>query len=436
MQLETYLLAAPQSFLLLLLASTVVGTSATLIERDRQHLDISTLARRAREDNVAAHFKSPSRVRKMSHNMGEKFWSDYWAFDQSTDGNDAIPLEGNFSPGLNHTLDAETGKENEAAELKAAYPLHARDDSMSGRLLGRWGTPKIPFTRLAKRDFKCPSGTSPCTSIERPNSCCSQGDVCQIVEDTGLGDVGCCAQGEDCSGQLVSCPEGHSSCPDNSGGGCCIPGYSCVDEGCLFVLTTTVIVTMSPSSTMISTATVSETTTQLPPTTVTASPPSRPTSSADTTVTTTTDTPSSTEIPDNCPTGFYACSAVYNGGCCRTGRDCNTTSCPATSVTTITSNDATVVVPVDTTSSPDSPRDDEQCADGWSSCANDLGGGCCPDGFRCGQISCTASASGIGDGAIGKTPPEDSGAMGIYNINSGGVIAVWAMAMSIWLLVS
>lgn len=89
-----------------------------------------------------------------------------------------------------------------------------------------------------------------------------------------------------------------------------------------------------------------------------------------------------------CPTGFYACSAVYHGGCCQTGRDCDTTSCPTTSSTTFTSNGETIAVPVTTGGSPSTGK----CAKGWFSCADTAGGGCCPVGFACGT-SCTATAA-------------------------------------------
>lgn len=110
-------------------------------------------------------------------------------------------------------------------------------------------------------------------------------------------------------------------------------------------------------------------------------PPARPTSLSTTSQAT-------TSRVDVCPTGFYACSAVYHGGCCQTGRNCDTTSCPTTSSTTFTSNGETIVVPVTT----DSSHSTGKCARGWFSCADMAGGGCCPVGFACGT-SCTATAA-------------------------------------------
>lgn len=92
-----------------------------------------------------------------------------------------------------------------------------------------------------------------------------------------------------------------------------------------------------------------------------------------------------------CPTGFYACEARAEGGCCQTGRDCETTSCPPVEMTTIITQGVTIAVPVD-----DVPDEEatETCAGGWFLCDEDEDedeAGCCPDGYKCGRESCTAS---------------------------------------------
>ncbi|EFQ96682.1 hypothetical protein MGYG_08605 [Nannizzia gypsea CBS 118893] len=325
----------------------------------------------------------PFLVRKMSDNPGQKFFAHYWRLGNS-DSNIVSSGE-------------EAEHSTDGTSLNARSPLLLRHHPLPG--VGR--------SVLGKRGFECPAGSAPCTSINRPKSCCQTGDVCLIVKDTGLGDVGCCPKGQDCSGQLISCPKGYATCPANLGGGCCTPGYTCVAEGCLLVSTTTIIVTLS-SSTITTVSTISQTTVAppVPPPSPTATaptilPPGRPTSNPST---------STASIPDLCPIGFYACSAVYGGGCCQTGRNCETTSCPVTaSLTTVESNGVTVVIPVETTptSAPATPT--RRCAEGWMSCAPSDSGGCCPNGYQCGQVSCTASATNIGTAVIGKAQPGNSG---------------------------
>jgi hypothetical protein len=128
-----------------------------------------------------------------------------------------------------------------------------------------------------------------------------------------------------------------------------------VDQGCIFAWTTTVTPTPTPrpTSTRPSTSEEISTPPSASPTTTpspspseteTIAPPWRPTSNPPTST-----SPSPPQSPTNipgCPTGFYACSAVYHGGCCRTGRDCNPTSCPAIPSTTVVNSNGVTVVPM------------------------------------------------------------------------------------------
>ncbi|KAL2430837.1 hypothetical protein ABEF95_013834 [Exophiala dermatitidis] len=92
-------------------------------------------------------------VRKMSGDPGEKFYLDYWGFAPET----------------------EEGDED----------------------INRANNATLASLDVAKRGFQCPSGTTACTSIDRPNSCCATDSTCQLVTDTGLGDVGCSAFHDD-----------------------------------------------------------------------------------------------------------------------------------------------------------------------------------------------------------------------------------------------
>lgn len=179
-----------------------------------------------------------------------------------------------------------------------------------------------------------------------------------------------------------SCRSGFFSCASSLGGGCCRDGQNCASNSC-------------EDNTSTSTST----------STATAAPPIRPTTSgtsisaANTEITTTTAVTSSSAA--GCPTGFYMCSAVYLGGCCRVDRNCDTTSCPASETTAVvTGNGVSVGVA--------GPATGGSCASGWMSCAASVGGGCCPTGYSCGA-SCIATVSGAGD--TSKIAPESSAVM-------------------------
>ncbi|TKA27146.1 hypothetical protein B0A50_04483 [Salinomyces thailandicus] len=165
----------------------------------------------------------------------------------------------------------------------------------------------------------------------------------------------------------------------------------------------------------------------------TASAPIRPTTvTTDSSVSTaseqTTMTVESSIIADNCPIGYYMCSAYYLGGCCRVGRNCETTSCPSSSSTAILTNGPTVIVPYTSTTT---AGNQGSCASGWFSCAADAGGGCCPSGYECGPASCSATASGESD--TGKRTPSSSGAEVLRWAWGFGVLALTAGVGMVWL---
>lgn len=162
----------------------------------------------------------------------------------------------------------------------------------------------------------------------------------------------------------LACSTGSHACPVNLGGGCCGSGYACASSSSCLLLSSQ---STTPTSSLVVTSS-----------TATGVVAVRPTGETTTTTTTATDT--------TCPTGFYACEAYYAGGCCRTGRNCDTTSCPAISSTTIISSGVTVVVPVGSAAMVTSPTG--SCATGWFSCASSVGGSCCPSGYSCGLTSC------------------------------------------------
>lgn len=182
------------------------------------------------------------------------------------------------------------------------------------------------------------------------------------------------------------------------------------------VILSTVTYSTSPHTLTSTTASVHTTETQTTNTNDLV-PPARPTSL-------TTATHATTSRNDVCPTGFYACSAVYHGGCCQTGRNCDTTSCPTVASTTVVSNGVTVVEPVATGESGRSGS----CAGGWFECAAAEGGGCCPLGFACGA-SCTATRAM--ETTVAKEQATATGGAG-KQMNNGGLGLVVGIGMGIW----
>ena len=182
--------------------------------------------------------EKPIGVRKMNDDEGEMFFLEYWRFDG---GNQESTLENDPSQTMRKSqarpLDQKADERRISnawlnttvlSPLQAPFSRHATQEEAYDRAL----SPRAVLHFLNRRNFQCPTGTASCDSTSRPNSCCPNGEVCQLITDVGLGDVGCCAQGQSCSNEVSSCQQGYTSCPGSSGGGCCIPGYICNGVGC------------------------------------------------------------------------------------------------------------------------------------------------------------------------------------------------------------
>ncbi|KAI9850035.1 MAG: hypothetical protein M1838_006175 [Thelocarpon superellum] len=214
-----------------------------------------------RKRQVAVDPASPIAVKKMGTDEGEKFFLDYWQFGTAgaTAGNESapapqpdaqdmeepVPAAPATGPLLRPRLDERTVARGGNASATTPYnpPLRIHTELTSvnphfKRDLSSWSALFAGRARrsgsggLAKRGFQCPTGSSDCSGIGRPNTCCDQGETCNIIPDTGLGDVGCCPPGQTCSGNLDNCDLGFTKCSDDLGGGCCIPMYVCLSIGC------------------------------------------------------------------------------------------------------------------------------------------------------------------------------------------------------------
>ena len=467
-------MASPSCFLrlpipLLLLLSSLLPAAVAESEKSynppshvKYFLEEESLWRRNAVIQQRLASEMPNAVRKMSIDQGEMFFPEYWGFQSLEE------IEQHSQPALNTSMEE---------PFQAPFLVHS-DGRSSLYLFGRYA--EAPSD---KRDFACPVGTFSCTSISRPNSCCANGLQCNLIANTGLGDVGCCA-GSSCSG-VATCQSGYTACP-NDGGGCCIPGYQCAGVGCVLSSTQTVVVvptvtvtpapsTASPSTTPTPTSVAAITTNPAPTTstsvaytctsgfqscaaslgggccptdhicgtstceTIPATSTTtvdvgaiRPTSAPATTIT----AAGTTSTVTICPTGFYQCSAYYNAGaCCQVGRDCALTSCPPRVSTTVLASDGVVVIVGATATAATAALQAGQvqgsCATGWLACPNDVGGGCCPSGFACGTASCsaTAGASASATGEVAKQATAGKVAVGAWWMTMG----VWVVGVVIWM---
>ena len=371
--------------------------------------------------------QTPTAMQKMSSDPNQMFFLDYWQFD--------APSEGTFEGG---TIDSNTPQDTTDQEdptysnasipnasYEAPYLLHSSTSSPALSLRH--------LSHLFKRDFQCPTNTTACTNIQRPNSCCPSSSTCVLISDSGIGDVGCCPQGQTCGGSVSTCDtaQGYTSCPNSGNGGCCIPGFACNGIGCAVgggtsttVQNVVVTVTVTPGNMTVT----STSTPPLPPpsssstisTSVVVPPPVIPpppqTPSTSTTYTTlnpgtTTAIVSANSVTQStptqgtltCSTGFNTCAPSLGGGCCPTDRACGPGGfCPPlNSTSSSSSSSASAAPPVRPTSDTDSSSatapttttGPSLCPTGFYMCSATYIAGCCQVGRNCDTTDCPASTT-------------------------------------------
>ncbi|KAH7262118.1 hypothetical protein BKA59DRAFT_13477 [Fusarium tricinctum] len=387
---------------------------------------------------ASAESSSPTAIRKLAPNPNHKLLREHLAFAplHVLSPREAAAAAISFLEQQDDELLAHNGTER---LYRPAFAPHSEEsrDTMLRRA--------AEVLALLERRSSCPNGMNSCSDIDSEVKCCQEGTYCVDVGSSVPGGIACCPDGASCGGGVGACPDGATSCSADLGGGCCIPGYVCQGLGCVpsaaaTPTKTTAQTTQQPTITTTAqettveevstteeptveptteTETEVETTTEEEPTTVSESETETETEANSVTATATGSVtgiapyrPTGTSVTSSedgdtqtgCPTGFYGCLATHGGGCCRTGRNCDTHDCPAPA-TTIVSNGATVVVLA--TDAPPAPGPTSTCGSGWFLCGKDAGpvAGCCPDGYDCGTASCfTVQASETG--RIQKEFPE------------------------------
>ncbi|KAF4631933.1 hypothetical protein G7Y89_g6192 [Cudoniella acicularis] len=258
--------------------------------------------RRAVEEHLRSG-RSPVGVVKMSPDEGEKFYMEYWQFEgdsaQSTirdtpsaplrtrdDDEEAILLANSsavisFRPPF--VLHTDHGPENDDLRVRGAIDSSA------------------VLAMLEKRDFVCPTGTANCSSVGYMNSCCATDENCFVIQDTGLGPVGCCPKGTTCGGTISSCSSPNTPCAQDIGGGCCIPNYVCQGVGCVLNTTVTATIIQTPTTIASSSSPVSTSST-----TLTMTSPITTSTTSSTPIPTTTSSSTATGVPPVRPTDHLA----------------------------------------------------------------------------------------------------------------------------------
>ena len=224
------LLSLPASFLSLLIAhsspacSTQLQWPYNLPEYVKYFPEDEAVVKRDFEIQKRLQYESPVGVQKMSGDPGEKFYMHYWEFAEVQDSLFADGTQRLRRRAWDQAVD-EWSNGSMTIQPLPAFPLHDASQSRQGSLMKR--SIHYPRGLFDKRGFTCPANTHLCTNIGRSDICCGTGETCEQLSSG----VGCCDQNQQCSGEIGDCAEGDTVCSE-FGGGCCLPGFSCVSGGC------------------------------------------------------------------------------------------------------------------------------------------------------------------------------------------------------------
>ncbi|KAM0287460.1 hypothetical protein ACHAQH_000413 [Verticillium albo-atrum] len=389
--------------------------------------------------------RQPTAIRKLPLAASEKLLPEHFAFpDSSIAGTYSAPpfltpREAVLADRLQLTVDEEqfiatNTSETSSRPYRPAFASHEEGGRRDGWDLLRRAAEVL---NVLEGRQTCPSGMQDCSNIGAPNKCCMVGEVCVEVDNTTVGNVACCPEGAECGGPIgVPSPPPVDTSTTQRPTTITSTSTTVVEGDEPTTIVVTVVITATPEAETV-TRTSTSVVTPTPSTTTVNTvviPPYRPTSAESQSPEPTSTESAAAETPeDYCPTGFYACLAREGGGCCRTGRDCATVDCPTTPLTTITTDGATVVVPVTDARDAADAQASETCASGWFLCGAEGGpvAGCCPSGFECGTASCT-SASASQTGEVQKVFPEAEGGTGSNELR---LVVITALAGLVALVV-
>lgn len=217
-----------------------------LSSRDKADLDLAqrdgtdAIVKRHAEIERRLATEAPVGMRKMSGDPEEKFWPGDWIFADEVDWETDVFSRTRDRTRWSSEVDGGDARSKSRRRGTAGYnnltmgflpPLLLQRNPEANLYSPR----SLPLDLLMKRAYQCPGGYHSCASVNQPNTCCATDETCATIPNTGIGTVGCCPSGADCSGSVSSCDtsQGYTPCPNSANSnGCCLPGLRCDDIGC------------------------------------------------------------------------------------------------------------------------------------------------------------------------------------------------------------
>jgi hypothetical protein len=134
--------------------------------------------------------KSPVGVLKMSPDEGEKFYMYYWQFDGELEQSQLLDTGTSLRARDEEEEAILLANSSAAVPFRPPFALHTEEgidplsfEDMRARkgLEGRNSAAVLAM--ITKRGFQCPTGTTNCSGIEAPNSCCPTTEFCYAITE-------------------------------------------------------------------------------------------------------------------------------------------------------------------------------------------------------------------------------------------------------------
>lgn len=187
--------------MLFLLASHIIPTNAAPDNENPAQWDIpiqkrwppNSPQRRRQLEAVEEHLRlgrSPVGVLKMSSDAGEKFYMDYWQFEEDLEQSRLLDTGASLRARDEEEEARLLANASAVLSFRPPFALHTEETSdplssedLRARKVVDGRNSAAVLAMLSKRGFQCPRGTADCSGVGASNLCCPTTEFCYSITE-------------------------------------------------------------------------------------------------------------------------------------------------------------------------------------------------------------------------------------------------------------
>jgi len=200
MRLDLRVLGLPAS-MLFLLASHMIPTNAAQDNETPAQGELpiqkrwppDSPERRRQLEAVEEHLRlgrSPVGVLKMSPDVGEKFYMDYWQFEGGLEQSQLLDTGASLRARDEEEEARLLANASAILSFRPPFALHTEEgvnglgfEDLRARKVVEGGNSAAVLAMLSKRGFQCPTGTAACSGVGASNLCCPTTEFCYSITE-------------------------------------------------------------------------------------------------------------------------------------------------------------------------------------------------------------------------------------------------------------